>query len=200
MTVTNNELFSSQKISDVLLEQCRRADFSGYDPFDSLNSTVFDMFGGNRVSFARIGWLQLHKRSPVNLRAFVGVPKRRNPKGIALFILGLLERHRSRRNDDELNEAVALGDWLLSQSVDRTKWGRYAWGYHFDWAARAFYVPRGKPNAITTCYVAAALYELGSRTGLSRFTGAAADAGFFLDSLYINTPDIQYYAYIPGET
>lgn len=187
-------------IADMLLEQCRLSDYAGYDPFDALNSTVFDRLGGNRWPFARVAWLQLFKRSPVNLRPILAVPRKRNPKGIALIVLGLLERHRHRGNANDLVEAVKLGDWLLTQSVDRDTWHHRAWGYHFDWAARAFYVPRGKPNAITTCYVARALYALGHMTGAQRFTDAAVDAGFFLDALYVNDTGVEYYAYIPGES
>lgn len=192
--------FDAGSVADALLEQGRKEDFSGYDPFDGLNSALFDWFGARHIPLARIAWLQLHKRSPVNLRKLVGVPKRRNAKGIALTILGLLERHRCSHDGAEMNEAIALGDWLITQCVDRGVWKHCAWGYHFDWAARAFYVPRGKPNAITTCYVARALYALGRVTGHSRFTDVAIDAGFFLDRLHVLTSDLEYYAYIPGET
>ncbi|MGV7241006.1 aspartate-semialdehyde dehydrogenase [Caballeronia sp. M23-90] len=192
--------FDVKSIADLLLDQCRAEDFSGYDPFDGLNSTAFDRVGGNRFSLARIAWLQFHKRSPFNLRKLVGVPKMRNPKGIALIILGLLERCRYERSEFELNEAVALGDWLLTQRADPIVWKHHAWGYHFDWAARAFYVPCGKPNAITTCYVARALYALGEITDARRFTDAAIDAGFFLDGLHLCESGVDYYGYIPGET
>lgn len=192
--------FDAQALADELLDQARTVEFRGHDPFDGLNSTIFQRSGAGRSTAMRIAWLQFHKRSPVNLRSFVGISKKRNPKGIALFILGLLERCADRPDSPERNEAIALGDWLLNESVDRAVWSHFAWGYHFDWAARAFYVPRGKPNAITTCYVARALHGLGHATGEVRFTDAAIDAGLFLDSLYLNEAGIQYYAYIPGET
>jgi len=191
---------SATTIADALLEQCRFDEFAGYDPFDGLNSELFKFIGGNRSRVVRVAWLQMHKRSPLNLRPLVAVPKTRNPKGIALFVLGLLERYRLSGNAEELAEAFNLGNWLLTQSVDRSTWSHHAWGYHFDWAARAFYVPRGKPNAITTCYVARALYELGAATGEETFTDAAVDSGFFLDSLHLNNAGVEYYAYIPGES
>jgi polysaccharide biosynthesis protein VpsJ len=196
----NRSLFDAKPIADALIEQSRAEDFCGHDPFDGLNSTVFDRIGASRSSFGRIAWLQFHKRSPLNLRKIAGVPKMRNPKGVALIVLGLLERRRLYRDDAEFNEAIALGDWLLSQCADRAIWKHYSWGYHFDWAARAFYVPRGKPNAITTCYVARALYELGLASGISRFVDAAIDAGFFLDGLHLCDSGVEYYGYIPGET
>jgi polysaccharide biosynthesis protein VpsJ len=188
------------EIAGELLEHCQRADFAGFDPFDGLNSVVFSRLGGNCWPAARVAWLQLHKRSPLNLRSLLAVPKLRNPKGIALMVLGLLERYRCLRHEADLHIAIELGEWLLSQSVDRETWGHRAWGYHFDWAARAFYVPKGKPNAITTCYVARALHALGKMTHRSSFTEAAIDAGYFLDALYIKEAGAEYYAYIPGES
>jgi len=187
-------------IAASLLEECKRDGYAGYDPFDGLNSKLFDQLGGNRFPLGRLAWLQLHKRSPLNLRPLVRVPKKRNPKGIALMVMGLLERFSALNDATALTEAVELGNWLVTQSADQEKWHHRAWGYHFDWAARAFYVPRGKPNAITTCYVARALYALGTATDDKQFTEAAIDAGYFLDQLHIEDGGCEYYAYIPGET
>ncbi|ACD18431.1 hypothetical protein [Paraburkholderia phytofirmans] len=185
-------------LADALVMQCRSTGYAGYDPFDGLNSVLFEKLGLGCLPFAKIAWLQLHKRSLANLRPLVGVARRRNPKGIALIILGLLERERRVGDGWSIEEAVGLADWLLDQRCDRKKWTHSAWGYHFDWAARAFFVPRGTPNAITTCYIARALTALGDETGERRFTDAATDAGFFIDSLYREGDG--YYAYIPGES
>ncbi|MDN7456419.1 aspartate-semialdehyde dehydrogenase [Burkholderia cenocepacia] len=187
-------------VADALLAHCKRYDYAGHDPFDGLNSRLFRYSGLSRLPLASIAWLQFHKRSPINLRRLVGVPRRRNPKGIALMVLGHLERERRIGDGRSVAEASELGDWLLGQRVDRERWQHSAWGYHFDWAARAFFVPDGTPNAITTCYVARALYALGKATGEARFVDAAVDAGYFLDSLYTAYEDSGYYAYIPGET
>ncbi len=187
-------------VAEALLVEARRCEFRGYDPFDGLNSRIFARSGLNRSALARIGWIQLHKRSLLNLRPLVGVEKTRNPKGIALFILGLLAHDDAGEREQALIEAAQLGDWLIANRVDRAAWKHSAWGYPFDWAARAFFVPQGKPNAITTCYVARALLALGEATGMARFTEAAVDAGRFLDSLYRESGEHCYYTYIPGET
>ncbi|WP_454827076.1 aspartate-semialdehyde dehydrogenase [Paraburkholderia xenovorans] len=184
-------------LADALIMQCRATDYAGYDPFDGLNSVLFEKLGLGSLPFAKIAWLQLHKRSPVNLRPLAGIARRRNPKGIALIILGLLERERRTGDGWEIPEAARLAEWLLGQRCDRSEWRHNAWGYHFDWAARAFFVPRGTPNAITTCYIARGLAALGDRTGNQRFIDAATDAGLFVDSLYRKGDG--YYAYIPGE-
>ncbi|WP_241016399.1 aspartate-semialdehyde dehydrogenase [Paraburkholderia sp. Ac-20336] len=185
-------------LADTLMKQCGASDYAGYDPFDGLNSALFRRLRLSSVPFAQIAWLQFHKRSRFNFRPLVGVPPLRNPKGIALIILGLLERERRVHDDWNVAEAMRLAEWLMEQRSERKTWKHNAWGYHFDWAARAFFVPRGTPNAITTCYVARALAALGQHTGDTRFVDAATDAGLFLDSLYRNDGD--YYAYIPGES
>lgn len=184
-------------LADALIMQCRATDYAGYDPFDGLNSVLFEKLGLGAIPFARIAWLQLHKRSPANLRPLVGIARRRNPKGIALIIRGLLERDRRIGGGWEIAEAVRLAEWLLGQRCDPNEWVHNAWGYHFDWAARAFFVPRGTPNAITTCYIARALAALGDQTGDQRFIDASTDAGLFVASLYRKGDG--YYAYIPGE-
>jgi polysaccharide biosynthesis protein VpsJ len=197
---STRSVIEATNIADILLENSRIDDFCGYDPFDGLNSKIFSKMGLNNFPIGRIAWLQFHKRSFVNFRKLAGIEKARNPKGIALFILGMMERRRSSPQKNELDLAVSLGDWLLAESADKGVWKHYAWGYHFDWAARAFYVPRGTPNAITTCYVSRALYKLSEATGESRFADAAIDSGFFLDGLYQHTSSADYYGYIPGET
>ncbi|TDY16888.1 hypothetical protein B0G81_8019 [Paraburkholderia sp. BL6665CI2N2] len=191
--------FDAAIIADAVLAGCRGNGYAGDDPFDGLNSALFRTLRLHTFPFARVAWLQFHKRSPINFRRVVGVPQKRNPKGIALILLGMMEREKNQPCTDRLAEAVALGDWLLSERCDRTRWKHSAWGYHFDWAARAFFVPTGTPNAITTCYVARALYALGSATGERRFTEAAVDAGYFLDDLYKERGAKAYYGYIPGE-
>ena len=105
-------------------------------------------------------WTQLNKRSIINVRPLLGVPPMRNPKGIGLFILGLLEDYKRTQEVNYLAEAIKLGDWLLTQQSDISIWKHACWGYHFDWNARAFYVPKGKPNIITTIYVFKQLQKL----------------------------------------
>ncbi|AOK07142.1 aspartate-semialdehyde dehydrogenase [Burkholderia sp. AU28942] len=187
------------QVSEAVLAHCRRHAYAGHDPFDGLNSRLFRYTGLSKLPFASIAWLQLHKRSPFNFRQLLGVPRMRNPKGVALIVLGLLERERRIGDGASVDEALTLGDWLLQQRVDRERWRHSAWGYHFDWAARAFFVPVGTPNAISTCYVARALYALGDVTGEARFIDAAVDAGHFLDTLYVPHQGSGYFAYIPGE-
>ncbi|MEZ8102665.1 aspartate-semialdehyde dehydrogenase [Vibrio bivalvicida] len=201
--VRNNALVVKQQVlSESVLDE-----FSGYDPFDGLNSRLFDVLPRLKKGLVGLAWIQLFKRSPINFRPLAGVPKKRNPKGIGLFILGMLEDYKRTKETKYLDLSVELGDWLLTQECDKQQWKHSCWGYHFDWKARAFYVPKGKPNVITTVYVSQALLELArtlDKQGLSgseRFKAPALDAAnFIVNSLYTESDRRCFFAYIPGET
>lgn len=183
-----------------LLDSIRAEQFAGHDPFDSLNSRLLQATPLYRSEWVRLAWLQLGKRSPVNLRPLLGVPKRRNPKGVGLFISGLMQDYRRTGEARYLQQARELADWLLTQRSDVQQWPHSCWGYHFDWQARAFYVPAGKPNIITTCYVARALFELGQQSGDKALVDVALDAAYFISRhLFTEADGRRFYAYIPGE-
>ncbi|BBM66523.1 hypothetical protein VA249_31690 [Vibrio alfacsensis] len=188
------------KITDTLLLSAKDKNFSGYDPFDGLNSKLFNIYPSLRNSIFGLAWIQLHKRLGVNLRPIFGIEAKRNPKGIGLFILGLLENYKSTGDQKYLKEATYLADWLLTQQSDRSQWEYSCWGYHFDWKARAFFVPRGKPNIITTIYVAQALYALSEITNDMKYLDPAIDsAHFIVEHLYTERDNRSFFAYIPGE-
>lgn len=194
----NCELINLNK---VLLNQAIRDSFSGQDPFDGLNSSFFNLVPNLKKGLFGLAWIQVHKRLPINLRPLFGIPKMRNPKGIGLFILGLLEDYQATGQANFLHEATALADWLLTQQSDKALWQHSCWGYHFDWNARAFFVPKGKPNVITTIYVAQALYALSEVTGDNKYREPALDsAHFIVKTLYSELEGRKFFAYIPGET
>lgn len=187
-------------LNSKLLHSIQADDFTGYDPFDSLNSTLLQATPLYRNEWVRLAWLQLGKRSPINLRPLLRVPKKRNPKGVGLFISGLLQDYRRTGAAEYLLQARELAAWLLTQRSDLQQWQHSCWGYHFDWQARAFYVPAGKPNIITTCYVARALHELGTLTADQSLIDVALDASRFISTqLYTESGGRSFYAYIPGE-
>ncbi|HYN86216.1 MAG TPA: hypothetical protein VER32_13295 [Pyrinomonadaceae bacterium] len=153
---------------------CRERDYSGHDPFDALNSRLFQATPLARSRLARLAWTQALKRSPVNLRALALVPPGKNPKGLALFALALLSRYRTRGGEEDLLEARALLDELVAARVE-TPGGGAAWGYNFDWQGRAFYAPRGTPAVVPTAFAVRALAEAaGTLAGAERATYSEA--------------------------
>ena len=75
-----------QTVYDQLLAWCREHDFAGHDPFDALNSRVFQSTPFSKSRSARLAWTQLVKRSPADLRKLASVPEQRNAKGLAVLI------------------------------------------------------------------------------------------------------------------
>ncbi|MBN8115270.1 aspartate-semialdehyde dehydrogenase, partial [Vibrio vulnificus] len=66
---------------------------------------------------------------------------------------------------------------------------------------RAFFVPKGKPNVITTVYVSRALHQLGQLTGRADWVDLALRSGDFIAGhLLTQNESGEFFAYIPGET
>ena len=140
-----------------LLTWCRQHSFAGHDPFDALNSSIFQKTPLAKSRNARLAWTQLVKRSPSNLRPIARVPRQRNAKGIALFALALLANYRHVKTVEADDEARAMLDTLLSMKC--SDYSGAAWGYNFDWQSRNFFAPRGTPTIVPTAFAARALVE-----------------------------------------
>jgi hypothetical protein len=136
---------------------CRAQGFAGYDPYDALNSRLFQATPLKHSRTARLAWTQFHKRSPVNFRYLVRVPRERNAKGIALFALAALAHFRRTQTKEAEIEARELLDDLMWMRLKG--FSGAAWGYNFDWQSRAFFAPRGTPAIVPTAFAARALCE-----------------------------------------
>jgi hypothetical protein len=175
-----------QTAYDQLLTWCRERDFAGHDPFDALNSTIFQATPLANSRNARFMWTQLIKRSPVDLRAVTRVPAQKNAKGIALFALATLKR-------SELDARKLLTD-LVELKID--SYSGAAWGYNFDWQSRNFFAPRGTPTIVPTAFAARAFIEAADEHGLKI---ARSVCDFILRGLprSVNTTDEICFSYAP---
>ncbi|OGD32806.1 MAG: hypothetical protein A2V45_15610 [Candidatus Aminicenantes bacterium RBG_19FT_COMBO_58_17] len=160
-----------------LLAYCRANDWSGYDPYDALNSRVFKALPFLNFKLARLALTQGVKRCPVNLRPMLLVPKTPNPKGIALFLSSLVRLSKSGMVDG--GEYVRpLADKLLAlRSPGRP---RSCWGYNFDWQQRFELVPKGSPNIICTTFAANALLDAHQWTPEPLWPETAVSAAEFI--------------------
>lgn len=147
---------SEQALSD-LFKWCRARNFAGADPFDALNSRIFQATPFARSETSRLVWTQLIKRSPLNLRRLALVPAQKNPKGTALFALAALANYRRLRTTEAESEARNLIDELLNLRI--SGYSGAAWGYNFDWQSRHFFAPRGTPMIVPTAFAARALVQ-----------------------------------------
>jgi len=140
-----------------LWSYCRAQDFAGYDPYDGLNSRVFQSTPLKDSRLARLAWTQFCKRSPINFRGLAQVPRERNAKGIALFALAALADYRRSGTKEAEIEARKLLDDLIEMGLKGFKGA--CWGYNFDWQSRSFFAPKGTPTIVPTAFAARALCE-----------------------------------------
>ncbi len=148
---------SLEEVHDTLFAWCRKHHFAGHDPFDALNSKLFQATPLSKFRASRLLFTQLTKRSPVNLRPVTRVPPQKNAKALRYFALGALANHR--RKPTEETEAIArdLLTELLQLKIEG--FSGAAWGYNFDWQSRNFFAPRGTPTIVPTAFAARALIE-----------------------------------------
>lgn len=152
--------------------------FTGHDPFDGLESRIFQATPLKHIALARLAWLQMVKRAAVDLRDTLRVPKGTNPKAIALFALAELSRFRSRLDEKHKRNALKHLETLRDLAISgRTPKGELtkAFGYNFDWQSRAFYAPKGTPTIVPTAFAARAFIES------YQLFGEEADLNFVLD-------------------
>ena len=144
------------QITQELLDYCLKQDWAGYDPYDALNSRVFRATPFFRSRHCRIVFTQFMKRSPINFRPFFRVPKKRNPKGTALFVSALLKLKKSGLFQDDATIRSLTDDLIASRSSGQAY---SCWGYSFDWQTRGYLVPEGSPNIICTTFAGNALLD-----------------------------------------
>src|SRR3954453_878308 len=167
-------------------ESAARADFRGPDPFDALVSRwPAALVGGRR---RRQALIQLHARSPVDLRRLY---RRRHPQiAKALGVFGSAGMRAHRLTGDAGPRDLGLRALELLDA-DRTA-GPCAGGYPWDMQTRWSFYPAGTPNVVATTFAACALLEAGPR-----YAPRAHEATqWVLDRLWIEPEG--YFGYHPG--
>jgi hypothetical protein len=142
-----------------LQEYCKQETYKGWDPYDGLNSKVFQslpLLPNKRIS--RLIWIQFIKKMPLNLRPLLKIEKGYNPKGLALFISGYSKISQIEKFHDE---AILQINFLAEKAISLTTSGfsGSCWGYNFDWESRAFFQKKFTPTIVATTYVANALLD-----------------------------------------
>lgn len=158
---------------------CRAEDYKGYDPFDGLNSRVFQSIPlVKNIPMARLALIQLLKRSPIDLRRPLLIAKDYNPKGLALFLSGYCNLYQKDKNSDTLDTIKFLAERLIE--LRSNNFSGSCWGYNFDWQARAFFQPRFTPTVVATTYAACALLDAYEITLDPNFLETACNARNFI--------------------
>lgn len=126
-----------------LLAYCQANDFAGYDPYDAVNSKFFSIFPFMDCRIPRLVLTQLLKRSPINFRPLLLIPKAQNPKALALFLMSFLKLKKLGllQTDDLIHQMIQNLITLSSPShqvssrepctVNHEPSPYYCWGYSF---------------------------------------------------------------------
>jgi len=172
----------SEKIQNSLIKltnYCLSEEFKGYDPYDGLNSTLFQaipFISKNRI--ARLVWIQLFKRSPLNLRAITGIKKDYNPKALGLFLSGYCNLYTQDNKQEYLDKIIFFSNLLIS--LENKSFSGACWGYNFDWQSKAFLQPKNMPTIVATTFIASALLDAYEITGETRLLNISRSACDFL--------------------
>jgi hypothetical protein len=165
-----------KKTSRELFAYCRANDWAGYDPYDALNSRLFTSLPWLDSRLPRLVLTQALKRSPVNIRPLLRIPRTQNPKALALFA-GALIKAPELAADPE-----AVVDSLLERLTALRSPGvaYWCWGYSFPWQTRTIVVPRWTPNLVCTTFVANALLDVYEQRGDRHCLSMAASAAEYI--------------------
>jgi hypothetical protein len=167
---------------DRLISYCEENEWAGHDPYDALNSKIFMALPFLDSRLPRLVLTQALKRSPINVRSLLQVPKTQNPKALALFLSAFvkLSKDQPGKNQDRIRFMVDRIRALRSQQTPY-----WCWGYSFPWQTRTIIVPRGTPNLVCTTFVANALVDLYEQGGGPEcLTIAVSAAEYIFNELY----------------
>lgn len=176
-----------QVVARKLFAYCRAGNWAGYDPYDALNSRIVEALPFLQARIPALVLTQGLKRSPVNVRSLLLVPKKQNPKGLALFLSSVVRAPILAGADAAEVETTLLERILALRSAGSEYW---CWGYSFPWRGRDMIVPRWAPNLVCTQFVGTALLDLYERRGDPRLLEIAVSAAdYILNELYWTSAD-----------
>ena len=174
-----------------LKSYCESEQFKGWDPYDGLNSKVFQALPFLKNSaLCRLAVIQGFKRSPINFRKIAMVPKEYNAKGIGLFLQGYCNLYKAVCGNQQLQDAFGTQAQLMDKinelaelliSLQSKGYSGACWGYNFDWQARRLFLfPKYTPTVVATCFCATALMDAYEVTGNKRYLDIALSSADFV--------------------
>lgn len=158
MTPDNKKIvIASLNALAAYLEKCG---FAGWEYDDLLASPLVRFFTFKQLPL-QIAAVQVAKRSFVNPRRILGVPKLKSTKGSGFMVKGFLRAWQASGDERWLEHVRELLDWLMKNASPGYS-GR-CWGNDFDFASRAGFFPKGLPTVVWSSHIQEAFllaYEL----------------------------------------
>lgn len=179
---------------------CEQEHFKGWDPYDGLNSRIFQAIPLLKKSaFCRLLQIQAFKRCPFNFRRIALIPKGYNAKGIGLFLSGYCNLYKAVETNTQWEETFGtvqnirkniedLAELLISLQ-SKGNYSGACWGYNFDWQARRLFLfPKHTPTVVATNFCATALMDAYEVTKNKRYLDIALSASDFVIKDLHRTP------------
>lgn len=182
-----------------LKNYCEQEHFKGWDPYDGLNSKIFQTIPFLKNSaVCRLMVIQGFKRSPFNLRKWMLVPKEYNAKGVGLFLSGYCNLYKAVLKHSEWQVLLGTPETIKGQieelsdlliSLQSEGFSGACWGYNFDWQARRLFLfPAKTPTVVATNFCATALMEAYEITKNEQYLKIALSSADFVTKDLHRTP------------
>lgn len=158
---------------------CEKENFKGWDPYDGLNSKVFQATPFKKSSLFRLIQIQLFKRSPINLRPIMVVKKDYNPKALGLYLTTYANLYEKDKKKEYLDKLHLFRDKLIETKSEG--YSGNCWGYNFDWQSRRiFFFPKGTPTIVATTFIVYGLLDAYETTKDKSFLDLALPSADFV--------------------
>jgi hypothetical protein len=167
-----------------LINYCEKHDYLGFDPYDGLKSPFLKLPIIKDLKVVRFASQQIIKRSPINLRPLLLIPKGLNPVTLGLCIQGyanLINADPTRNKEyySKIEDLVQKLTTLIPEGFSGA-----CWGYDFDWEARYAKIPSYQPTVVATGIISNALFIAANITNLKSCSDLViSSANFVLNDL-----------------
>jgi hypothetical protein len=190
----SRDFIAAKEATLKLFSYCQSRNWAGYDPYDALNSRIFEALPFLNSRLPRLALTQALKRCPINLRSLFLIPGTQNPKGLGLFLQAVLKLSKLGLIDCADEIAHSLADRIQQLRSPNTSF--WCWGYSFPWQTRTQLVPARSPNLVCTLFVAEALLDLYESNDDERYLNIASSAAdYIVQELYWESETVCSFSY-----
>lgn len=170
----------------------------GTDPYEGLNARRRALAPLKRTPLGRRLLIQAVKRSPLDLRRPLGIPRLASAVSVAWAISAYARNGFLAQAEAEqrLRDCLAL-----LRSLRLTAFAEPSWGYQFDVETRVFFYPSTTPNTIATAFAGLALLDAHASLGEPELLAEATEVGeFFIHHVpRTEDPPGAFFGYLPGD-
>jgi hypothetical protein len=166
-------LDSLLKLEDYIKTQ----NYSGFDPYDALNSNVLNNF---KNKYLKLAATQFFVYSPRNFRNFFQIEPGRNPKALGIFLQAYCKMFKSNIIEENYFKKVytKLTNFLLKNYSQG--YSGYCWGFNFNWQDFTRYSKKNMPTVVVTSYIANSFLDLFEITENKKYLNVAISSCEFI--------------------